>query len=240
MKGWYHVKMNCSQKESNMYEPIRQLLNSLGFIVRGEVKKCDIAAIRDGEVWVVEMKLSPNLTLLYQAIERKSITNFVFIAIPRPKNIRNKNFASLKKIISKLELGLILVSVDSPVPIAEIVMHPSVSGKTNKQKEELIRKEILGRSSDTTGGVVKAAISTAYREKCVKIACLLETKGALNSRELRKLGCEKDTAVILRNNYYEWFEINAEKKYILTNAGKDYLKVNETTPLVAYYITQTI
>ena len=224
-----------SQKESSMYEPVRRLLNGLGFIARGEVKRCDIAAIREGELWVVEMKLSANLTLLCQAMERKSVTDFVFIAIPRPKNSRNKNFASLKKIIAKLELGLILVSIDSPVPLAEIAIRPAGGGKTSRQKAESIRKEILGRSSDTAGGAAKTKISTAYREKCVKIACLLEAKGALSSRELMKLGCEKDTAAILRNNHYGWFVKTEDRKYFLTDAGKAYLHTNENTPLVTYY-----
>ena len=218
-----------------MYEPIRQLLNSLGFIVRGEVKSCDIAAIREGELWVVEMKLSANLTLIYQAMERKTITDYVFIAVPRPKNSRNKNFASLKKIISKLELGLILVSLDSQIPLAEIVIHPLSSKKTVQKKSESVRKEILGRSSDTTGGASKGKISTAYREKCIKIACILESKGELSSRELLKLGCEKDTASVLRNNHYGWFVKAQGGKYSLSSTGKEYLHKNTNLPLVMFY-----
>ena len=218
-----------------MYEPIRLLLNELGFIVRGEVKNCDIAAIQEDELWVVEMKLSANLTLLYQAMERKSVTDYVFIAIPRPKNSRSKNFASLKKIVSKLELGLILVSIDSPVPLAEIAIHPAGGGTTSRHKAESIRKEILGRSSDTSGGTSKTKISTAYREKCIRIACFLEAKGDLSSRELMRLGCEKDTAAILRNNHYGWFAKTADKKYFLADAGKAYLHANDNMPIVAYY-----
>ena len=218
-----------------MYEPIRQLIISHGFVVRGEVKNCDIAAIREDELWVVEMKLSANLTLLYQAMERKTMTDFVFVAIPRPKNNRNKNFAMLKKIINKLELGLIVVSLDSPMPRAEIIIHPSGSGKTNKRKAESVRNEILGRSSDTTGGASKTAVDTAYREKCIKIACTLEAKGALNSRELAKFGCEKGAASILRNNYYGWFSKTADKKYMLSDMGKGYLNTNSDAPLVIFY-----
>ena len=218
-----------------MYEPIRQLLIGFGFIVRGEVKNCDIAAIRGEDLWIVEMKLSANLTLLYQAIERKAITEHVFIAIPRPKNSRNKNFTSLKKIIAKLELGLILVSLDSPVPLAEITIHPSASKKTNPKKSEIIRREILGRSSDSAGGTVKTGISTAYREKCIKIACLLEAKGELNSRELLKLGCEKDTSAVLRNNHYGWFAKTGSGKYALSEIGSGYLHTNANSPLVVFY-----
>ena len=227
--------MKLQPKESSMYEPIRQLLNNHGFIVRGEVKNCDIAAIRGDEIWVVEMKLSANLTLLYQAMERKAITDYVVIAIPRPKNSRNKNFVLLKKIILKLELGLILVSLDSPVPLAEIAIHPSESKKINPKKSASVRKEILGRSSDTAGGSTNTRVSTAYREKCIRIACLLEAKGELSSRELLKLGCEKDTASVLRNNHYGWFAKMESGKYSLSSAGKEYLHTNANSPLVVFY-----
>ena len=218
-----------------MYEPIRQMLIGLGFIVRGEVKNCDIAAIKGDELWVIEMKLSANLTLLYQAIKRKTITDCVFIAIPRPINSRNKNFATLKKIISKLELGLILVSIDSPTPLAEIAIHPNISKKTNSKKAESVRKEILGRSSDSTGGTANTKINTAFREKCIKIACLIEANGELSSRELRKLGCESDTAVVLRNNHYGWYKKTGNKTYILSDIGKEYLYANSNLALVVFY-----
>ena len=228
-------QMKLQLMESNMYEPIRQMLNGLGFIVRGEVKNCDIAAIKEGEIWVVEMKLSANLTLIYQAMERKAITDYVFIAIPRPKNSRSKNFVLLKRIISKLELGLILVSLDSPVPLAEIVIQPICGKRTNPKKTESVRKEILGRSPDTTGGATKTRLSTAYRERCIKIACLLGAKGELSSRELLKLGCEKDTATILRNNHYGWFAKMESGKYSLSIAGNEYLHTNADSPLVMFY-----
>ena len=223
-----------------MYEPIRQLLNGLGFIVRGEVKNCDIAAIKAEVLWVVEMKLSANLTLLYQAMERKTITEHVFIAIPRPKNSRSKNFASLKKIVSKLELGLILVSIDSPKPLAEIIIHPSGNRKTNPKKSDFIRREILGRSSDSTGGTTKTEVSTAYREKCIKIACLIKAHRELTSREMLKLGCGKDTAKILRNNHYGWYAKTGDGKYTLSDIGNEYLHTNRDSLLVVFYRNSSI
>ena len=227
--------MKPQLRESNMYEPIRELLNSLGFIVRGEVKNCDIAAIKGEELWVVEMKLYANLTLLCQAMERKLITEHVFIAIPRPKNNRSKNFVTLKKIVSKLELGLVLVSFDSPIPLAEIAIHPTGRRKTNPKKSVSVRKEILGRSSDSTGGTTKKGVSTAYREKCIKIACLIKLNEELSSRELLKLGCEKGTAAILRKNHYGWFAKTENGKYTLSTMGKEYLLTNANSPLVVFY-----
>ena len=89
--------MKMKYKESDMYAPIRDLLAGQGFTVRGEVKGCDISAIRDEALWIIEMKLHANITLIYQAMARQDATGWVFIAIPRPRNARDGNFLKLKK-----------------------------------------------------------------------------------------------------------------------------------------------
>ena len=35
-------------RESDLYGPVRDYLENLGYQVKGEVKDCDIAALRDG------------------------------------------------------------------------------------------------------------------------------------------------------------------------------------------------
>lgn len=43
-------------KESDLYQPIKEYLDSLGYDTKGEVKDCDITAIKDDELIVVELK----------------------------------------------------------------------------------------------------------------------------------------------------------------------------------------
>ena len=43
-------------REKDLYGPVRDYLENLGYQVKGEVKDCDIAALRDGELIVVELK----------------------------------------------------------------------------------------------------------------------------------------------------------------------------------------
>jgi len=217
-----------------MYEPIRKLLTEQGFTVRGEVRGCDIAAVRDETLWVVEMKLSANLTLIYQAMERKAATGWVFIAIPRPKKARDGNFSKLKKLVTQLKLGLITVALESPAKTAEIHIFPE--GKDKKNKRTLaVKKEISGRSVDSVGGVTKTQINTAYRERCVRIACLLEAHGSLSAKELVAFGCERDASQILRNNFFGWFEPVSRGVYGLSAAGIGYLEDNAAASLVVYY-----
>jgi len=222
-----------------MYEPIKKLLLSQGFIVRGEVKGCDIAAVRGDDLWIVEMKLSANITLIYQAMERQTAASSVFVAIPRPKNARDKNFCRLQKLLKKLEIGLITVALDSPVKHAEILIFPCEKKRANK-KSEAIKKEIFGRKTDTTGGITKEKINTAYREKCIKIACLLEAIGESTAKELVSCGCEKNTSAILRANYFGWFEKTSAGTYNITESARNYLRDNESAPLIAYYRMKSV
>jgi len=220
-------------KESDMYEPIKNLLVTQGFIVRGEVKGCDIAAVQGDVLWVVEMKLSANITLIYQAMERQAAATSVFVAIPRPKNTRDSNFRSLQKLLTKLEIGLITVALDSPLKNAEILIFPGEKSRANK-KSESIKKEVFGRLTDTTGGVTKEKINTAYRERCIKIASLIEARGASSAKDLVSFGCEKDAGNILRANYFGWFEKIGKGTYDITESARKYLKENETSPLITY------
>ena len=49
-------RMDNSIREADMYAPVRDYFSGLGYKVRSEVAKCDLAAERDGELVVVEFK----------------------------------------------------------------------------------------------------------------------------------------------------------------------------------------
>lgn len=220
-------------KESDMYEPIKNILSAQGFIVRGEVKGCDIAAINGDVLWIVEMKLSANITLIYQAMERQKATNYVFVAIPRPKKKRG-DFSSLQSLLKKLGIGLITVALDSAARQAEIILFPK-DGKKQTKKTDAIKKEIFGRTTDSIGGTTKTAINTAYRERCVRIACLIEAKGEMSAKTLVQLGCEKDAYSIISTNFYGWFKKIAKGTYDITDVCRNYLSDNESVTLITYY-----
>jgi len=228
--------MPNTYKETDLYDPIKILLSDQGFTVRGEVKGCDIAAVKDDNLWVVEMKLSANLTLIYQAMERQTATDWVFIAIPRPRSGRGGNFTQLKRMLKKLNLGLITVALESPAKHAEIIIFPTGNAVKTTKKSTSVRREIAGRTADSTGGSTKAKINTAYRERCVRIACLMEAHGPLSAANLTKIhGCEKDAYYILRSNYYNWYEKVAKGQYALSQTGIVYLHENAHEKLIIYY-----
>ena len=72
-------------RESDLYAPVRDYLEGLGYEVRGEVRGCDIAAVRDGELIVVELKTGFTLELIYQAVDRQRVADGVYVAVPLPK-----------------------------------------------------------------------------------------------------------------------------------------------------------
>ena len=75
-------------KETDLYEPIRAFLEEEGYQVQAEVKHCDIAAEKDGRLVVVELKRAFGLKLVYQGLERQSLTDEVFAAATA-KLVRN-------------------------------------------------------------------------------------------------------------------------------------------------------
>lgn len=72
-------------RESDLYGPVRDYLAGLGYEVKGEVKDCDVTAMRDGELIVVELKKGFTLELVYQALDRQRVADGVYVAVPLPK-----------------------------------------------------------------------------------------------------------------------------------------------------------
>ena len=71
-------------KESDLYLPLKRFLESQEYEVKGEVQDCDVLAICGKEIpVVVELKLSLNLDVVLQAVERLSLTPKVYIGIPK-------------------------------------------------------------------------------------------------------------------------------------------------------------
>lgn len=57
-------------RETELYLPVKEYLEERGYTVRGEVRSCDLAAVRGGELVLVELKMAFNLELVLQGNER--------------------------------------------------------------------------------------------------------------------------------------------------------------------------
>ncbi len=226
-------------KETDLYEPIRRFLGEAGYQVQAEVKHCDIAATRDGELLIVELKRAFGLKLVYQALERQSLTDQVFVAIPRPqKGQREKAWRDMLRLLKRLELGLLTVALDSPLLTVEVILEPA-DGRDeawqNRKKQKQLRTELQNRRlSGNIGGMTRRKILTAFREKSIRLACLLEKEGQLSAAELRERGLG-DLAVLLSRNYDKWFRRVEKGVYALSDAGKQALEQGDYAKAVAFY-----
>ncbi|MBR2382217.1 MAG: hypothetical protein IKA89_00560 [Anaerotignum sp.] len=223
--------------ETELYEPIKAFLEAQGYTVQAEVKHCDIAARKEEQFVIVELKKAFNLKLVYQALERQSLTELVFVAIPRPqKGHRQKAWKDMLRLLKRLELGLLTVALDSPMKTVDVVLEPSDSiAWKNRKKREQVQKEMNGRNlNSNTGGMTRKKLMTAFREKSIRIACLLEAKGQTTTAEIRALGME-ECMVPLSKNYDAWFERLQRGVYALSEKGKKALEQEEYKEAVTFY-----
>ncbi|MFP5108327.1 DUF2161 domain-containing phosphodiesterase [Neobacillus sp. C211] len=225
-------------QEIDLYKPIQTYFLREGYEVYGEVKDCDIVAVKDEELVVIELKLTLSVDLLIQAAKRQRITDKVYVAIPKPKHrLNSKRWTEKCHLIRRLELGLIVVSSPGKRGRSEIIFEPTpFIRRKNKRKRDSIMKEINGRSADyNVGGSNRTKIMTAYKENCIQIACYLENLGPLSPKMLNQLGSGKNTSSVLTKNYYGWFERIRRGIYVITEKGKEEIK--EYPELINYYLT---
>ena len=228
-------------KETDLYEPIRAFLEEEGYQVQAEVKDCDIAAVKDGQLLIVELKKAFNLKLVYQGMERQSLTDQVFVAIPRPKKgAREKAWKDMLKLLKRLELGLLTVALDSPLKTVDVVLEPSDSlAWKNRKKREKLQAELENRQVDgNVGGMTRRKIMTAFREKSIRLACLLEREGQVSTATLRERGME-EYLPLLGRNHDKWFGRVEKGVYTLSEKGKEALESEDFAKAVAFYRKET-
>lgn len=225
MSGFHWPKncLNNTLKETDLYPPLKTWLEAQKYIVRGEVGRCDLAAVKDGELIAIELKLRPSLALLAQAVERQEYADSVYVALPGTVDRRRPPASgNLRRLLKRLGVGLILVTFLKTRIRVEILMHPGtgVPRRRPKRKSAILR-EIAGRDMDLTpGGLAggKTRVS-AYRQRAVRLATWLTEFGEASPAELRKRGAPEDTGLILSKNLYGWFERVKRGVYRLHSAG---------------------
>ncbi|MBR5467966.1 MAG: hypothetical protein IKU80_01915 [Firmicutes bacterium] len=225
-------------QEKDLYDPVCRMLEEAGYEVKAEVKNCDIAAVMDGEITVVELKKAFNIKLVYQLLERQSFSKYVYAAIPRPKDGNNtSSFKSMIKLLKKIDCGLITVAMDSPVKTVDVILDPSGEKKiTSHRKKKQVGNEFSARSGNlNVGGVNKTEIITAYRERSIEMLCLAEKHERISGAFLKELGYGQKEYSIFYKNYYGWFEKAEKGIYMLSEKGKEALEKEEYQNLIEYF-----
>lgn len=240
--------------EAELYAPLKTFFEMNGYEVKGEVRHCDLVGMKDGadEPLIVELKKTFNLALLLQGIERQKLTPYVYLAVEKSrakKGAVNQRWSELTALCGKLGLGLITVTFyKTKAPFVEVLCEPEIAvqtGRTAIRRKERLLNEFRERSGDyNTGGITRAKLVTAYREKALRVATVMHasemeerrlaelqdggrsTKGpspmvlaGISPAAVRERSGVGSAANILQRNYYGWFHRVSRGRYVLTPAG---------------------
>lgn len=213
------------EREDQLYPPVKALLQAQGYEVKGEVGAVDVMARRgEEEPVIVELKLRFSLSLFHQAIARQSVTDLVYIAVPRPKGRQAKRMLKDNlALCRRLTLGLITVLPDGRCEV-HCDPGPYAPRKSKKRQQKLLREFNHLAGDPNAGGATRHGIVTAYRQDALRCAAHLAEAGASKGSEVAKAtGVGRATALMARN-HYGWFERIATGVYQLTEAGSEGLK----------------
>jgi hypothetical protein len=207
--------------ETGLYDPVKALLEGQGYEVKGEIGAADVMAVRGDEAPViVELKLRFSLALFHQAISRLSITDFVYVAVPRPTGkTARRSLRDNKAMCRRLGVGLICVSGKGR---AEVICDP---GPYKPRKSAARTRALLGefqrrRGDPSKGGATRTKIMTAYRQDAIACGAHLAASGPSRGVDVAKATGVETATRIMRDNHYGWFFKVERGWYDLTNSGK--------------------
>lgn len=202
--------------ESDLYAPVKALLEGQGYVVKGEVRGCDVVAVRGDEPpVVVELKRAFSLSLVFQGVDRLALSERVYLAVGKwPKPMK-----PVRKLCRRLGLGLLVVDTGR----AEIVLDPApYQPRLNKHKKGRLLGEHARRVGDPNlgGSTTRIPLMTAYRQEALRCAGLLAINGPMAPKAMRAAADVPNATKILQSDHYGWFERIERGVYGITPKGR--------------------
>ena len=194
---------STTRSETWLYGAVKTFLEDQGFAVKGEVRGCDIVALRDDEapiLVIVELKLGLNLELVLQAVDRMAAADAVWLAVPATRRGRDRDRRA-HKLCKLLGVGLLAVGTRGMVEVLAEPL-PDRPRTDPKERKRLIREHTMRRGDPMAGGSTRQPIMTAYRQQALDCALA------------------PDAGTILLRNVYGWFAPVSRGVYRLTEAGE--------------------
>ena len=210
--------------ETALYLPVKSFLEKAGYAVKGEVGGCDLVGLSDEDppvVVICELKLSFNLELILQAVDRAAVSDEVWIAARvSAKGKGRESDKRYRDLCRRLGIGMLGVSDAGDVSV--IVGSVSPMPRTNPKRRSRLMREHRKRVGDPVlGGSTRTPLMTAYRQQALGCAAAL-AQGPLKVRDIR--AGVPDAGKILLSNVYGWFERLDRGIYDLTDAGREALR----------------
>ncbi|ABE62899.1 conserved hypothetical protein [Nitrobacter hamburgensis X14] len=206
--------------ETSLYLPVKRHLESLGFTVKGEIGGCDLVALSGDDPPIVvigELKLSFNLELILQGVDRAGACDEVWLAARLSMRGKGRESdARYRNLCRRLGFGMLGVTDRGGVEV--LVAPAAVSPRRNPKKRSRLVAEHQRRKGDpVAGGSTRTPIMTAYRQQALSCAAAM----AAGPRRVRDLTPENpDAGKILLHNVYGWFDCVERGVYTLTAGGR--------------------
>lgn len=191
--------------------------------MKGEIGGCDLLAVSGDEAPIVvigELKLSFNLELVLQAVDRASACDEVWLAARTSLRGNGREAdARFRNLCRRLGFGMLGVSQAGEVSIIVSPVAP-MPRKDPRRRSRLVDEHRRRQGDPAAGGSTRAPIMTAYRQQALACAAAM-TEGPKRPRDLRPAAPK--AAAILQDNVYGWFARTERGVYALTQAGWDAL-----------------
>jgi hypothetical protein len=194
-------------RETALYEPIKQFLESQGYEVKAEVGPADVVAVRGDEPPViVELKTSFSLSLFHQAVERQAITDSVYIAVPAGEGRRAyQTLQKHRKLCRRLGIGLLTVRQSDRLVVVHADPAPYRPRQSKRKQAELMREFVRRDGDPNIGGANRRRIVTAYRQDALRCAEFLSVNGATKAALVASGSGVARARQIMADNHYGWF-----------------------------------
>ena len=213
-----------SSMETSLYAPVKAFLEQAGYTVKGEIGGCDLVGLSDEDppvMVVCELKLSFNLELILQAVDRASVADELWIAARiSAKGKGRESDKRYRDLCRRLGIGMLGVADNGTVNV--IVASVTPMPRTNpKRRSRLMREHRKRRGDPVIGGSTRVPQMTAYRQQALGCAAALAA-GPQKVRDIK--ASVPEAGKILQGNVYGWFERVERGVYGLTPAGLEALK----------------
>lgn len=213
---------SSSNREADLYAPVKAHLTRQGYDVKGEVGAADVVATRGHEdPVIVELKLGFSLSLFHQGIARLAVTDLVYVAVPLKTG---KPFQRALKDNIKLarRVGLGVMTVRLRDGHVEVHADPSAYAprKSKKKKTQLLRAFDRLKGDPNEGGSTRHGLVTGYRQDALRCARFLAVHGASTGAKVKEWAEVPQATTIMRNDHYGWFEKVSRGVYALTDVGR--------------------
>ena len=206
--------------ETSLYLPVKRFLETLGFDVKGEIRGCDLVALRGDSAPVVvvgELKLSFNLDLVLQGVDRTAASDEIWLAVRFSKRGRGREQdPRVRRLCRLLGFGLLGVSAAGQVQIL-VEPGPWRPRRDSRRRSRLVEEHRRRQGDPALGGGSRSPIMTAYRQQALACAAAM-LAGPRRPRDI-KAGMP-DAPKILFRNVYGWFVRVERGLYDLTDLGR--------------------